>query len=54
VPPQELPRRAQTVYFAVDHHGEQWNRVKKGNNIAFYWDNAPKDLVVELMVVSRQ
>ena len=53
VPPQELPRRAHAVYFAADHHGEQWARVRKGNNIAFYWDNAPKDLEVELMVVSR-
>ena len=42
VPPQELPRRASSVYFGVDHHGEQWARVRKGNNIAFYWDNAPK------------
>ena len=53
VPPQELPRRAHTVYFAADHHGEQWSRVQKGNNIALYWDNAPKDLEVELMVVTR-
>ena len=54
VAPQELPRRARSLYFAIDHHGEQWGRVKKGNNIALYWDNAPKDLEVELMVVSRQ
>jgi type VI secretion system protein ImpJ len=53
VPPQELPRRAHSVYFAADYHGEQWSRVQKGNNIAFYWDNAPRDLEVELMVVSR-
>ena len=53
VPPQELPRRAHSVYFAADYHGEQWSRVQKGSNIAFYWDNAPKDLEVELMVVSR-
>jgi type VI secretion system protein ImpJ len=53
VPPQELPRRANTLYFAIDHHSEQWNFVVRGNNIALYWDNAPEDLEVELMVVSK-
>lgn len=53
IPPQALPRRAHTVYFAIDYHGEQWGKVKKGNNIALYWDHAPKDLEAELMVVGR-
>ena len=53
VPPQELPRRARSIYFAVDHHSEQWAFVQKGRNIALYWDSAPEDLEVELMVVGR-
>lgn len=53
VPPQELPRRAHTVYFAVDSHSDQWALVEKSRNIALYWDNAPDDLEVELMVVQR-
>ena len=53
VPPQELPRRAHSIYFAVDYQSDQWAPVKKGNNVAFYWDNAPEDLEVELMVVGR-
>ncbi len=53
VPPQELPRRTNTIYFAIDRNSEQWNSVTKGNNIALYWDNAPDDLEVELMVVGR-
>ena len=53
VPPQELPRRAHSIYFAVDHHHDQWASVEKGHNIALYWDNAPEDLEVELMVVGR-
>jgi type VI secretion system protein ImpJ len=51
VPPQELPRRANTLYLAIDHHSEQWGFVTKGNNISLYWDNAPEDLEVELMVI---
>jgi len=53
VPPQELPRRASCIYFQVDHHSDQWSSVKKGNNLALYWDRAPEDLEAELMVVGR-
>lgn len=53
LPPQELPRRAYSIYFAVDSNCEQWALIQKGNNIALYWDNAPEDLEVELMLVGR-
>jgi type VI secretion system protein ImpJ len=53
VPPQELPRRARSIYFSVNHHSDQWALVQKNNNIALYWDNAPEDLEAELMVVGR-
>ncbi|MCP4117509.1 MAG: type VI secretion system baseplate subunit TssK [Desulfobacteraceae bacterium] len=51
--PQELPRKAGCVYFQLDHHGEQWAQVQARNNLALYWDMAPEDLTVELMVVRR-
>lgn len=53
IPPQELPRRAHSVYFRIDHHSDQWAQVERGHNIALYWDSAPEDLKVELMVVGR-
>ena len=53
LPPQELPRRAFSLYFQLDHHNELWAQVEKGNNIALYWDAAPEDLKVELMIVGR-
>jgi type VI secretion system protein ImpJ len=53
VPPQELPRRAHCIYFQIDHHGDHWGLIEKGRNIAMYWDTAPEDLEVELMVVGR-
>jgi type VI secretion system protein ImpJ len=52
-PPQELPRRANTLYFQIDHHGEAWGQVQRGNNLALYWDAAPEDLKAELMAVGR-
>jgi type VI secretion system protein ImpJ len=51
--PQELPRRANSLYFQIDRHSEQWSEVEKGKNLALYWDDAPDDLKVELMVVGR-
>jgi type VI secretion system protein ImpJ len=53
VPPQELPRRSQAFYFQIDHHSDHWDQVQKGKNIGLYWDAAPGDLKVELMVVGR-
>lgn len=51
--PQELPRRAASTYFQIDHNGKAWDQVKEGNNMALYWDTAPEDLKAELMVVRR-
>ena len=51
LPPQELPRRANSVYFQIDHHSDHWEQVKRENNLALYWDAAPHDLKIELMAV---
>jgi type VI secretion system protein ImpJ len=53
VPPQELPRRAYSVYFFIDSHNDQWSLIEKTKNIALYWDKAPEDLEAELMIVGR-
>jgi len=52
-PPQELPRKTGALYFQIDHHNDQWTTVQKGKNIALFWDSAPEDLTVEIMVVGR-
>jgi type VI secretion system protein ImpJ len=51
--PQELPRRANAVYFQVDHNSEQFAAIIKGRNMALFWESAPADLKVELMVAGR-
>ncbi len=51
IPPQELPRRANSLYFQIDHLHDLWGQVQKGHNLALYWDTAPGDLQVELMAV---
>ena len=53
IPPQELPRRVDAVYFQIDHHSEKWQQVQEKGNLAIYWDKAKDDLTMELMVVGR-
>ncbi len=53
IPPQELPRRAHTVYFRIDNHDDQWASVAKSRTIALFWHDAPEDAEIELMVVGR-
>jgi len=52
--PQELPRRANAVYFQLDHNAEQFASITKGRNMALFWESAPEDLKAELMVVGRR
>jgi type VI secretion system protein ImpJ len=53
VPPQELPRRANSLYFQIDQHNDLWADVERGKNLALYWDTAPDDLNIELMAVGK-
>jgi type VI secretion system protein ImpJ len=53
VPPQELPRRAHTHYFLINHHHDQWQGVERNRSLALYWHNAPDDAELELMVAGR-
>jgi type VI secretion system protein ImpJ len=51
--PPELPRRAHAFYYRVDHHSDQWDQLRNNKNAALYWDAAPEDFKVELMVAGR-
>jgi len=50
-PPNELPRRSDSVYFEVDPHSDAWLPVRDGANIAIYFDNPPGNVDIELLVV---
>lgn len=51
VPPQELPRRPNSMYFQINHHSKQWEAVKDSKNVALYWNESPEDIYIEMMVV---
>ena len=54
VPPQELPRRSDSIYFHIDNHGEQWTLIEKEKTIGLYWDDPPEDVSIEIMIVRRK
>ncbi len=53
-PPQELPRRSDSIYYRVDNHDQQWGVVEKEKTIGLYWEDPPEDLRVEIMIVRRK
>jgi type VI secretion system protein ImpJ len=53
LPPQELPRRSDSLYFEINRHSDLWDHLVKGHNMALYWDEAPEDVQVELMITGR-
>ncbi len=53
-PPQELPRRNDSIYFHIDNHGEQWAMIEQEKNFGLHWDDAPDDVRFEIMIVRRK
>ena len=51
-PPPGLPKRSEASYFKLDHNNRQWLGVRNARSICLFWDEAPEDAVVEL-VISR-
>lgn len=51
-PPEELPRRAHCMYFAIDHHHTLWHRIAQRQNIAVYCELPPQSTEIQLLVIS--
>ncbi|EKS7766259.1 type VI secretion system baseplate subunit TssK [Edwardsiella piscicida] len=51
--PEGLPRRSCSFYFQIDTQSEAWRQVAESCHVAFNWFDAPDDLKVELVGVSR-
>jgi type VI secretion system protein ImpJ len=50
-PPEELPRRAHSSYFELDHHGNLWKRIEQRQNIAVFCQLPPEKTEMQLMVI---
>jgi type VI secretion system protein ImpJ len=50
-PPEELPRRAHSSYFELDHHGNLWKRIEQRQNMAVFCQLPPEKTEMQLMVI---
>lgn len=53
VPPPELPRRDDALYCLIDRAEANWEEIKEAGDFSVYWDDAPADLQLELMIIRR-
>lgn len=53
-PPNELPRRPGSLYFAVESHGPAWDAIRENANAAIYFETAPGEIEIELMVICEK
>jgi type VI secretion system protein ImpJ len=51
--PPGLPRRPNSYYLRIDVHDDQWSSVVRQENVALLWEEAPKDVKIELVVVRK-
>ncbi|MDQ7031988.1 MAG: type VI secretion system baseplate subunit TssK [Desulfonauticus sp.] len=49
-PPAGLPKDPHSLFFELDTSDPLWMDLKRTGNICLYWDNAPEDLKVMLVV----
>ncbi|MCP3941805.1 MAG: type VI secretion system baseplate subunit TssK [Desulfobacteraceae bacterium] len=53
VPPPGMPKRSDTYYFRLDSKHALWEEIKRIGDIALFWDDAPDDVSIELVISQR-
>jgi type VI secretion system protein ImpJ len=49
--PTGLEHRAKVAYFTIDRDSDKWQMVQEQGKFALHWDDAPEDLMVEMVLV---
>lgn len=52
--PPGVPHRKNTFYFELSNQDSLWKTVMEKQNIAFYWDDAPIDLQVQVIFMETE
>ncbi|MFX2610785.1 type VI secretion system baseplate subunit TssK [Enterobacter mori] len=52
--PRGVPGRKNTFYFRLNLQDSLWKTIEQQQQIAFYWDDAPDDLQVELVFMGAE
>ena len=51
--PSGLPKKDNANYVRIDTHDDEWLAIQRQQNISLYWDEAPQDLKIELVILKR-
>lgn len=52
--PQGIPHRDNAFYFMLNQQDPLWKRIEQEQNIAFYWDNSPVDLQLQVIFMGME
>lgn len=50
VPPPGMPKHAGSYYFRIDSKHHLWEEIKRSGDISLFWDNAPEDTSIEIVI----
>lgn len=53
IAPAGLPKKEGAHYVRIDIHDDEWLSVQKHQNLVLNWDDAPEDLMLELVILKR-
>jgi len=51
--PAGLPKKDGAHYVRIDVHDDEWLSVERQENLVLHWDDAPEDLMIELVILKR-
>ncbi|NIF59513.1 type VI secretion system baseplate subunit TssK [Enterobacter sp. Ap-916] len=52
--PRGVPNRKDAFYFMIQKQDDLWKSIENQKNIVFYWDDAPDDLVVQVIFMGAE
>ena len=50
VPPPGMPKRSGSYYFRINSKHHLWEEIKQSGDISLFWDNAPEDTSIEIVI----
>ncbi len=50
VPPPGMPKKSGYHYFRIDSKHHLWDEIKQSGNISLFWDNAPEETSIDIVV----
>ena len=50
VPPPGMPKHSDSYYFRINSKHHLWDEIKHSGDISLFWDNAPEDTSIEIVI----